>query len=237
MKDKEIHLARAAYYGWLAVLFGYIKEENTLGSVVENLEIFATNPLEEKSKDAIDAMRVFLKTKGNKGLKEESDLVFYSFDTSMIPMSASYYDEQRDDGKKRLDTIEILLESPFRRDTFTCKDSEDHIALLFQLMSMLVLHGVEQEEVKSLELAEKLFETILNPFIDTFIALVFTHEATDFYKHVAVVLQGLVEFERFYLQVAAPKYEEVLPHIMALEQKDRKPFSQKARRNPDEITL
>lgn len=237
MKDKEVHLARAAYYGWLAVLFGYIKEEESLGQVVENIEFFATSPLEEKSKEAIAAMRLFLQRKGKKGVKEESDLVFYSFDTSMIPMSASYYDEQRDDGKKRLDTIEILLASPFRRDTFTCKDSEDHVSLLFELMSSLVRHGVMQEDEKSLELAEKLFETILNPFIDMFSSLVFAHEATDFYKQVAVVLRGLVEFERFYLQIAPPKKEEALPTIVAVEQKDRKPFAQKARRNPDEITL
>ena len=72
--------------------------------------------------------------KGYEALKDESNYIFYSPSTTFIPMSASFYSEARDDGKKRQEMLELVNLSNFRRDSDKYKDNEDNIAFIFNFM-------------------------------------------------------------------------------------------------------
>ena len=57
------------------------------------------------------------------------------FGFTNIPLSASFYEEGRDNGAARLRVIHCLNLSPYRRDKELCKDSEDYVGFIFLAMA------------------------------------------------------------------------------------------------------
>ncbi|MDY0238440.1 MAG: molecular chaperone TorD family protein [Campylobacterales bacterium] len=232
----EILQARSAYYGWLAALFGYVKDEKIVENISLSLDILATNPIEEKSAKSLENMQDFLKEKGFNALCEENNEVFYSIATTLIPVTASYYDEGRDDGKKRVEMADYFFKSTFRRDTSASNEPEDHVSLIFGLNSSLLrqaANGCKESE----KLANEIFKEMINPFIDSFELALFTHESADFYKNVSVILNAFISFERFLLKVSKPEAKAVTKETIWQVAKDRKPFVERVKRNLDEIQL
>lgn len=235
MQNKQVEQARALYYKFFGIVFGFI-DESTHALLCELVELFAQNPLDEGSSESLNDMKLFLDKHGVNGVKEESDNIFVSPESTFIPMSASYYDEGRDDGKKRCEAVALLLRSAFRKNEFMCRDSEDSIVFLCRFMNALIQDGVGGDE-SSLELAKEVFVQILNDVFDDFDALLFAHENAVFYKNTAIVLNAFIEFERFYLSVAPSLKSASSERVSMTIKKDRKPITQKIRRNPDEIVL
>jgi TorA maturation chaperone TorD len=181
-------------------------------------------------------LRNLIEKKGLEALCEENNDIFFSIATTLVPVTASYYDEGRDDGQKRVQMSEFFYRSTFRRDTKTCNEPEDHVSLIFGLNCKLLeqaANGCEGSEA----LAKEIFVEIINPFIGAFEKALYKHESALFYKEVAVILNAFMAFERFLLHVAEPKYEEPTTKALWQEAKDRKPFVQRVRRNLDEIQL
>ena len=70
--------------------------------------------------------------------KSEQNSVLFDFSYANVPMSASFYDEGRDDGRMRVAVIDVLKKSKFRRNMELCKECEDYVGFIFYLHSTLL---------------------------------------------------------------------------------------------------
>lgn len=236
IKNRDIEQARALYYKFFGTIFGFINSQKQVDDILKAVELFSSNPISENSKTALKHMSEFLQNDGLAKLKDENDAVFVSPDSTFIPMSASYYDEGRDDGQKRVKVAEFVFSSKFRKNEFICNDSEDNIVFLFLFMHALIQAGTNGDE-KSLELSSEVFKEIINDFLNEFIDVLYVHENAFFYKNSAILLNDFLEFERFYLDVAPSQKTASKERASAVIKKDRKPLTKKVRRNLDEIVL
>lgn len=236
MDKKAINQARSLYYIFFAKMLDFAPNDEGYKDVETLLPIFLSNPLDEGSYEALGIIQEKIKTEGFSALRAEYDEVFVSPESSFIPLSASYYDEGRDDGQKRVKAADLVLRSKFRRNKPLCNDSEDQIVFAFRFMSMLIQAGLEGDE-ESLNLAHTFFVEILNECVDDFAELLFTHEKSVFYKNTAIVLKAFSDFERLYLDVAPSQKVASAHRVGAVIQTDRKPLTQRIRRNLDEIVL
>ena len=96
MKQNEINSARAVFYGLFASILSFLETDKNFKAIQNTVNILSQNPLDENSEKALFEMKEMLDNKGFKGLKDESNIVFYSPSTAYIPMSASYYCEARE---------------------------------------------------------------------------------------------------------------------------------------------
>ena len=237
MNKEAINKARAVYYGLFASLLTFFEDANDLEVIQKTIDVLASNPLDEASKASFSNMQNLLITKDYVFLKEESDKVFFSPYAAYIPVTASFYVENRDDGKMRLAMVNYVLSSKFRRDTEKFKELEDHIGFIVLFMQKLIedeLSGNEQ----SAQLSREVFVNILNPFVDEFIAALYTHEYSHFYQEFAVVMQSFIALERLYLDVKKPIKEDETPRVFVNEiQKVRKPIKERPKKNMEEFVL
>jgi TorA maturation chaperone TorD len=149
-------------------------------------------------------MSNILNSQGVSFVQDEFDAVFYDLNSDPVPTTASFYEEERDDGKKRLMMVDFVLKSKYRRDKENFTDLEDDIGFIFSFLRYLVNDEADGDS-KAGELAEDVFGKVLNEFVDDFIENVYMHENSAFYQEVAVVLKAFIEFERVYLGVKKPK--------------------------------
>lgn len=236
MNQEAINQARLLYYAFFAKILDFVEKEEAYADIETLLNIFSANPLDESTLEAFLSIKNHLKTEGFTALKQEYDDVFVSPESSFIPLSASYYDEGRDDGQKRVKAAGLVLRSKFRKNKPICNDSEDQILFLFRFMNKLIQAGVEGDE-ESLTLSREVFADVINDCIDEFIDHLSQHEQTFFYKNTAIILRAFIDFERLYLNVAPSQKVESAERISAAIQRDRKPLTQRVRRNLDEIVL
>ena len=116
MERVAINKARVVYYGLFASLFSFCMTREHFEIIEKSVDLLSENPIDEQTAKALPGITKRLQEGGYPALKEESDQVFYNPTTTFVPMTASYYYEQRDDGSKRREMINYLLESKFRRN-------------------------------------------------------------------------------------------------------------------------
>jgi len=162
------------------------------------------NPLDENSKKALSNMVSIINTVGLKILESEYDGIFYDLSSDPVPTTASFYEEERDDGKKRAIMVDYVLQSKYRRDDKKYSDLEDDIGFIFSFMQKLIQDEVNADE-KSSFLEREVFRNVLNEFVDEFIENIYMHENSAFYQEVALLLKVFIEFERVYLGIGKPK--------------------------------
>lgn len=204
MEKKAINQARAVYYGLFSSLFAFVLEEERFKGVKETIELLKKNPIDEHSQKALSNMLSIISTVGLKKLEEEYDAVFYDLSSNPVPTTASFYEEDRDDGKKRALMVSYVLSSKYRRDTEKFTDLEDDIGFIFSFMHKLIKDEVEGDKKASI-LEKDVFGNILNIFVDEFIENIYMHENSAFYQEVALLLKVFIEFERVYLGIKKPK--------------------------------
>jgi len=228
MDKVAINKARAVYYGLFASLLTGVNRPEELETIKQTMIVLLQNAIDEHSQKALENMVLMLNDGGIEALQEENDKVFFNLYEGSIPVTASYYDEDRDDGKKRLEMVNYVLSSNFRRDTDTFKELEDHVGFICLFMQKLIDHDVQ-------ELSTTVFKNVLNGFVDEFIVNLHQHPNSCFYEELAVVLQVFMELERLYLVVNKPTTEKrtriVMPH-----KKERKAIIPRGKRNIDELT-
>jgi len=229
---EKINMARALYYGLFSSVFTFIEDEDDYKKILYTIEYLNKNPIDENSKLAFENIKEYLQEDGLKKLKEENNNLFFSPSTTFIPVTASYYEEDRDDGQKRVLMASYVLKSKFRKDESTFKEPEDHISFIFVFLQKMVEQNINKNKV---QLVEDTFENILNPIIDRFIENIYTHENSYFYKNIAIVLKVFMELERVYLDIkkVETKKTRVQQNIF---HKKRKEFTKRAKRNFDEVT-
>ena len=138
-----------------------------------------------------------------------------------LPLSASFYEEGRDNGAARLRVIHCLNLSPYRRDKELCKDSEDYVGFIF--LAMATFLNDEFNDAKNI--SDKLFGETLNLFVDEFGSLLLAHKNANFFRSYALILKDFIELERAVLSVEAPAKPQGDSVAMAALKKE--PFQSK----------
>ncbi|WP_320033757.1 molecular chaperone TorD family protein [Halarcobacter sp.] len=230
--NERLNRARVLYYGLFSSLFSFIDSKSDYEKVVHTIEFLSENPIDENSKVAFENIKKYFDEKGYNGLKEENNNLFFSPSTTFIPVTASYYEEDRDDGQKRVEMTNYVLKSNFRKDSENFKEAEDHISFIFEFLQKVIEQDIQKDKN---QLVIDVFANILNGIIDRFIENIYFHESSSFYKNIAVVLKVFIELERVYLDVK--KLESTKTRVQQdLFHQKKKGFTKRAKRNFDEVT-
>ena len=203
MKDQEINKARAVYYSLFSHLFVYSAETTRYLQLINTVDILINSPLDDTSCDALKRIKAQLDPMSNVNLVQEFDDLFHNPFSSTIRTTASFYDEQVESGKKRVQMLDFLTKTRIRRDENTYTDLEDSVAFILTLMAELLgLISEGQEQYKTL--THCIFADVLNDFVDEFARDVYEHENAKIFKDVIIVLQAFISFERLYLEISKP---------------------------------
>ena len=192
--DKNITKARAYFYEFLAYPLFFHTSDEKFARWREQLSYLAQNPLSEQSAEAFANLEEFSFDE----LASEQNDVLFGF--TNIPLSASFYEEGRDNGAARLRVIHCLNLSPYRRDKELCKDSEDYVGFIFLAMATFL----NDEFNGAKNISDKLFNETLNLFVDEFGSLLLAHKSANFFRSYALILQDFIELERAVLSLEAP---------------------------------
>ena len=192
--DKNIIKARSYFYEFLAYPMFFYTNDEKFSRWKEQLKYLSANPLSEDSDVAFKNLDTF----SFKEFSKEQNDVLFGF--TNIPLSASFYEEGRDNGAARLRVIECLKLSPYRRDSELCKDSEDYVGFIFLAMATFLKD--EFDDAKNI--SNKLFSETLNLFVDEFSQLLSACKEANFFKSYTVILKDFIELERSILNVEAP---------------------------------
>lgn len=204
MDTRNINKARIVYYGLFAAFFSFQLSEEHLGIIDRSLAVLSKHPIDEQTAKALANIKRKLKRGGYTALANESDRIFYSPAQKTVPMSASFYTEQKDDGAKRMEMIRYIAESKFRRNEEAYKEQEDHIEFVFIFIRTLIEEEL-QGDTGAPVLVKKIVENILNSMVGPFCHHLMTHEDSFIYRDVALTLQSFMECERLFLGIAAPQ--------------------------------
>lgn len=207
MKDNKINKARALYYSMFSRFFVFSSNNNRYLELIELINTLKENPLDASTAIAFEELSNTLKMDSNVELMLEFDDIFHSPETTTVRTTASYYDEDIESGKKRVEMQNFLAKTKIRRDEKKYSDYEDHIGFIFTVLAELCTLISEGEE-NYVNTSHCIFDQILNDFVDDFSKEIYEHESAKIYKNVIVLLKAFIEFERIYLEVSLPAPRE-----------------------------
>lgn len=217
-----INKARIVYYGLFSSLFAFSMDEENFEIINKAVDVLIENPIDESTAESLKKIRQFLHENGYDFLKKESDTIFFNPVNSCIPMTASYYFDNRDDGTKRVEMIDFILESKFRKNGDEFKENEDHIEFILLFIQKLIDEELAGDE-SSASLSKRIFQNILNDMINEFAQNLFSHKMSNIYKEVAIVLRSFSDFERLYLDIPPPVKIEQKNFARLKLQKEKQP--------------
>lgn len=205
MKDKNINKARALYYAMFSRFFVFTTDTKRYFELIEIINLLKQNPLDSTTKDAFEKLSFSLKLDSNIDFMNEFDDIFHSPEKKTIRTTASYYHENVESGRKRVEMQKFLGKTRIRRDEKKYSDYEDHIGFIFTILSELC--ELEYEGHSEYEnTIHCIFAQILNEFVDDFAKELYEHESANIFKNVVVLLKAFIEFERIYLEVSKPTF-------------------------------
>jgi len=204
MDTQAIDKARIVFYGFFSSLFSFTFNEENFQHIKTCLDQLCHAPLDEQSELAFKNMKRRVEKRGFAALKSESDRVFYNFLEAPVPMTASFILEGRDDGAKRVEMIDYLQESAYRRNSSEYKEHEDHIEFILLFLQRMIIEELEGK-AGARGLFLKVFVNILNPMLDEFLEGLAEHRHSSFYRQAALALASFLAFERLYLYVGKPQ--------------------------------
>ena len=208
MNEEKMNKARALYYAMFSRCFVFTTDTKRYFELISFIDILKENPLDKASAEAFENIRKIVKSDSNITFMKEFDAIFHSPETHTLRTTASYYDEDVESGKKRVEMQNFLAKTKIRRDEKSYTDYEDHIGFIFSVMSELcelIANGEDQYK----NTAHCIFEEILNDFVDLFAKELYEHKEADIFKNVVILLKSFIEFERLYLEVQTPVYDQV----------------------------
>lgn len=200
--DPNILRARALYYRLWHYMVIFVQTQsvfNELKALVDHLKNYAFN---DSTKEAWQAWHVFLQ-QGLESFRDEQNDVLFSPSYAFVPLSASYYLEGQDNGKKRLEAIEILKQSrlTITSHTLTCIVSEDDLSFLCLMMNAFLQEMLQGRALFALH--QRLFEDFFHLFSDDFIARIRSHEKSVCYQNFAIILGAFIKHERLFFNLIA----------------------------------
>jgi TorA maturation chaperone TorD len=227
MDEISILKARAVYYNLFARFFVYTKDVTHYFELLNILKVLKENPLDEISLKAIESILEQLDDTSNVKLLQEYDEIFNNPASKNIRVTASFYDEGVESGKKRVEMLQFLAKTKIRRNEKEFCEYEDSVGFIFTLMAELIELVIHKEnEYKNT--AHCIFTQIINEFIDEFAKEVYEHKHAHIFKNVMVLLHSFIEFERLYLEVSKPttkeriNKEEIKDKHLSQEEKERR---------------
>ncbi len=207
MNEERINRSRALYYAMFSRFFVFTTNNTRYFELIGFIDTLKEKPLDKASAQAFEDIRQLLQSDSNIVFMTEFDAIFHSPETQTLRTTASYYDEDVESGKKRVEMQNFLAKTKIRRDERSYTEYEDHIGFIFSVMSELcelIANGEEQYK----NTAHCIFEQILNEFVDRFSKELYEHESAKIFKDVVVLLKSFIEFERLYLEVQTPDYDK-----------------------------
>lgn len=192
--NKEIDTARAYFYEFFAQPFLFASEKD-FEVWRKQAQILAQNLLDNSLEKDFEALLSF----DFNAYKAEQNAVFFDLSYVNVPLSASFYDEGRDDGQMKLQASELVRNSKFRKDE-KCRQSEDEFGFVFGFLA-----SVLKDEP---QIVEQFFRFVLNPVIDEFAQKLSIHQNSNFYAHLARIMSVFFAHERMYLNLQAPIKKE-----------------------------
>ncbi len=210
-----INRGRALYYGMFSMLFTFTYDKNRFRGLKKITGLLSEYPLTEEAGEALGRLKAsFRYTYAN--LKEEYDRIFFDPE-SPIRTTASYYDEGYESGKKRVEMINYIRQTRFRKNEKKYKDTEDDFGFIFSFMYYLIKNN-KNGEYDTLQ--SNIFKSIINPFADDFAESLLSYPKSVIFRDVAIVLYSFVEFERIFFNVKKPEKKKtdkpgarVLPYV------------------------
>lgn len=203
-KNQIITKARGLYYNLFANFFIVSPDPKNYLGIVSLINMLKEKSLDENSQEALENLSASLDPISNVELIEEYDHLFYSPMTKNIRLTASFYDEGVESGKKRVEMLQFIGKTKLRRDEKEFHEYEDSIGFIFSFLAELcesVANGEKQYE----NTIHCIFSEILNDFADDVAKVIYEHESAKIYKELMIVLHSFLEFERLYLDVGKPK--------------------------------
>ena len=125
--DINIIKARSYYYEFFAIPFFFYENDKKFQIWKEQLEVLEKSPI-------IDDDLIYfsnLKNINFDEFKKEQNEILFDFSYANVPLSASFYNEGRDEGKMKILVLNTIKKSKFRKNDEFCKDSEDFIGFIF----------------------------------------------------------------------------------------------------------
>ncbi|MBX1798267.1 formate dehydrogenase-specific chaperone [Campylobacter jejuni] len=189
--QEQIQITRKYFYEFFSLAFSFINEEK-FNIFIEQAKALSKFPLEDKLCKDFEIILSY----NLKAFLYEQNAVFFDFSYVNVPTTASFYDEGRDDGRKKLQACEILRKSPYRKDEKSSQ-SEDEFSFMFALMPYLIDYNKN--------IAKEFFEKILNSVIDEFIEKIKIHKNSHFFIHFGNIMEVFFTFERHILNLEKPQ--------------------------------
>ncbi|WP_104711843.1 molecular chaperone TorD family protein [Helicobacter felis] len=198
--DPNLITARALYYRLWHYMVVFVQEEsvfNELKTLVNHLKNY---PFDLESGRAWQELDSFL-AQGLESFREEQNAVLFSPSYDFVPLSASYYLEGQDNGKKRLEAIALLKQSGLRLESHTLPypTAEDDLAFLTLMMNAFLQQLLTDSAFFSLH--EKLFKDFFHLFSDAFLEAISTHEKSVCYQNYAITLGAFIQHERLFFNL------------------------------------
>ena len=203
-KNQIITKARGLYYNLFANFFIVTNDAKNYLGVISLINMLKEKSLDDNSQKALENLSNTLDPISNVELIQEYDDLFYSPMTKNIRLTASFYDEGVESGKKRVEMLQFIGKTKIRRDEKQFHEYEDSIGFIFSFLAELcelVAKGEKQYE----NTIHCIFSEILNDFADEVAKVIYEHKSSKIYKQLMIVLHSFLEFERLYLDVGKPK--------------------------------
>ena len=115
-KNQIITKARGLYYNLFANFFIVSSDVKNYLGIISLINMLKEKSFDENSQIALANLSASLDPTSNVDLMQEFDDLFYSPVSSNIRLTASYYDEGVESGKKRVEMIQFIAKTKLRRD-------------------------------------------------------------------------------------------------------------------------
>lgn len=229
MNNEAIITARAYFYEFLAYAFFWSEDEAAFKKWQEQARFLAAGDTDESA----DFSAIL--GSGFKDFKAEQNALLFDLSYANVPLCASFYDEGRDSGAKRMKVIEILKNTKYR--PYELKEGEDFVGFLFLLMAQFLRDEKNGDEVAKTS-ANRLFCEVINDFIDELCELVVAHKDANIFKSLASIICVFMSLEREIYSIKAPakKATSIAKTAMARKPHVSKMPTAKSKLNWDEFT-
>lgn len=198
MQNREINQARLFVYNLLSLLFVEEYAKTKQDDIIKNLEILSQNAFSQSVEEASKEILEIISKKGKEEIfRQYQDLFLIPFG-EFIPLSISWYHEQREGGIMQLKVKDILGKTKIRRDENSFTAQEDHFGFTFTLSAYLLEKQID-EEIKE-DLQKELFVEVLNGYLDK-LSYKLMGTKSDIYFNVGIILENFYNFEKGYLEV------------------------------------
>ncbi|MBR8463374.1 molecular chaperone TorD family protein [Campylobacter sp. faydin G-24] len=206
MEDQSAILAaRKLYYTLFEELFVF-SYDGRYKDVQNFLNFIKDSALDEDSTSAANTLILKFSPENIENIIQEYDEIFHA-PPNAIHNTFSYYEEGYEAGIACVRVRKLLSKTDVRRDENKFKENEDSIGFVFALMAEFISRQMSGDNVYK-DYAKELFVSVINPFIDEFVEILFYHPNAVAYKYVAILLQGFIEFERMFYNERKPVIEK-----------------------------